>query len=607
MASEMLSEHEAPKADSPVVDANYEQSPEEKQLCKQIEKWFSKAKKHRKKFDFDWLEHYEIFRGRQWKEHRPTYRHSEVINLVFQSIQHAVPIISDIRPQFSFLPQEPSDYQLSEVLNQIANADWEKNCWSESLLEVLYEGHIYGTGLLGCFFDADAENGLGSIDIKSQDPFYSYPDPSATDINKESQFFIYAEPIDVGLLKRQYPKYKDAIKPDLSEMIDHKESLISDAKHRSPLSPVQFIEGGHDNESNNKALKIICFFKDELTQESEEEKDGQTVYTSKKVYPNGRRVVKVSNIIVEDGPNPYEDGQFPWVKWVNYVDPRQFWGISEISQLKGPQRTFNKLVSFALDVLTLMGNPIWIVDDTADIDTDNLFNQPGLIVEKAAGSEVRREAGVQLQPFVMDLITRMESWFNGLAGTQDVSQGAKPAGVQAASAINLLQEAAETRLRQKTRNLDNTLQQLGRMYLSRFLQFYSAPRAYRITNNGEVQKFLKVQVSRKEMETGDPSVTLSVREYTKDGDGNYTESLQVKDYQATGKFDVRVSSGSGLPFAKQDKVNNAFELFDRQVIDEEELLKTIDFPNWETVLTRVNEKKAQAAQAQAQAPAPQKA
>ena len=606
MADQMLSVHEAPPPDEQASNGDLVQSPELKKLAKKVEKLFSKAKRHRKKFDFDWIENYEMFRGKQWKEQRPSYRHSEVINLIFQSVQHSVPIISDIRPQFSFLPMEPSDHLVAEVFNKVANADWERNGWGQDVLEMLYDGHIYGTGFIGTFFDADANLGVGNIDIKSQDPFYCYPDPSAKDVNRDCDYFIYAEPKDVDKLKRQFPKFADHIKPDISNLMEQRENILYDHTHRSPISPTEDIATDHTGmDSKHKTLVITCFMKDDEVEESEEYDEDQekTVFKSKKKYPNGRRVVKIGEFIVEDGPNPYEDEKYPWAAWRNYVDPRMFWGISEVQQLKGPQRTFNKLISFALDVVTLMGNPIWVVDDTADIDTENLFNQPGLIVEKAAGSEVRREAGVQLQPFVLDLITRMEGWFNGLAGTNDVSQGAKPAGVSAASAINLLQEAAETRLRQKSRNLDATLQQVGQMYLSRFLQFYSAPRIFRLTKNGEVQKFLKMEVSREEKAMGDPDITLKVKEIEKDEEtGEFKEPVTYKEFKNLGQFDVRVTTGSSLPFAKQERVNKSFELFDRQVIDDQELLKAIDFPNWEAVLERVTQKKQQAAQAQAQAP-----
>jgi hypothetical protein len=352
-----------------------------------------------------------------------------------------------------------------------------------------------------------------------------------------------------------------------------------------------YLEGdGNPSDSldKDKAMLITLYVKDDSFDEEEKEDEaGEKVYEQRKRYPNGRKIVVCSGVLLEDGPNPYDDGEFPYQRWQNYVLPREFWGISEVEQLESPQKIFNKLVSFSLDVLTLMGNPIWIVSNDSDVDVDNLFNRPGLIIEKSPGSEVRREEGVQLQPYVLQLIDRMQQWFNDIAGTQDVSRGATPGSVTAASAISSLQEAALTRVRQKSRNLDMYLQNLGQQYASRVMQFYTAPRVFRITSNEGATRYFKASFQEG-------------KAYVQNWSGTGYDMPQ--ELGATGKLDVRVTTGSTLPFAKAEKEQKLLSLFDRGIIDAEEVMKGMEYPNWEAILARVQEKAAQAAAAKQQAP-----
>jgi hypothetical protein len=247
-----------------------------------------------------------------------------------------------------------------------------------------------------------------------------------------------------------------------------------------------------------------------------------------------------------------------------------------------------------------MGNPIWVVDNDSGIDTDNLFNRPGLVVEKNKGSEARREEGVQLQPYVLQVIDRLKSWFDDIGGDSDVSRGISSEGVTAASAIQSLQEASRTRVRQKSRNLDQFLQDDGQLYKNRVFQYYTAPQVFRLTRNEAVQKYFKFHVEKREQPDGSIQRVATVRPYIQDPEtGQWHESLEAKEYIMRGDFDVKVTTGSSLPFAKKEKADLAFQLFDRQVVDAEEVLEAVDYPNKEKVLMRMQEKAALAAQAQA--------
>lgn len=608
---------------------NYQPTDEEERAIKLAESCFQKSKKARKLYDEKWLDYYRMFRGRQWLEARPSYRHSEVINLIFRAIQSQVPILTDTRPRPQFIPTEPSDTEIAQVLNDLLASDWNRNDWDMTIVESLYNGHFYGTYFASVGYDEKADYGAGSVTFESEDTFYCYPDPNARDINhRTSNYFVWAEPVAVDQLKRDYPKVAEFIKPDLIDFskrqrVNFKEQI----RYKSPLDNRTVIEGqgAYDMDGmGSETLKIEVYIHDQEFIEDQIDVPREdiapstegtgTVYVQKLKYPKGRKICIASGVLLSDGPLPYEDKKFPYVRGLNYVLPQEFWGISEIEQLEGPQKTFNKLLSFALDVLVLMGNPIWKVSDKT-VDTDNLFNRPGLIIECEDPSGVQREEGVQLQPYVLQLIDRLKVWFDDVSGSSDVSRGIRPEGVTAAAAIEALQEASNQRLRQKTRNLDIFLSQFGRMYVSRVFEKYTAPRVFRVTGQDQSTKYFKFHVEDRpvvDQMTNEPKIdpltnqpmtekVAKVQNYINGQDGKSYLGPE-KEYSLRNDFDVQTSSGSSLPFEKNRIESQSYNLFDRGLIDEEEVLRNIKYQNADAVLKRMSEKKAQAALAQQNAP-----
>jgi hypothetical protein len=607
----VLAEHQGPAAASEAKD--YEPTPEEKRAIKYVKDLFSKARRHRSKYDSQWLSRYKMFRGKQWTEKRPSYRHSEVVNMIFEAIQSQVPILTDSRPRFEFLPQEPSDVEVAQILSEVAEHDWESGNWLFKLTDNIYDSHFYGTALGSMEWDPDAKDGLGSICFEADDIFYAFPDPEARGLKHKERcrFFIYAEPRDLDALKAKYPEHAKHMRSDLLDFFQgDKTELGDEVRFRSPVddrSLIQTQESLTDSE-HSKALEITCYAfpndidEVELSKENsaaglDQGADGEKALKLR--YPKGRKLVIAGGVLVFDGENPYDDGEFPYARLVNYTLPREFWGISEVEQLESPQKIYNKLISFALDVATLMGNPIWVVDNNSGVDTDNLFNAPGLIVEKNPNSTVERQEGVQLQPFILDLAERIRLKINDIHGAQESARGAKPEGVTAASAVMALQEAAQQRIRLKSRNVDAYLQDLGQRYKSRVFQFYTSPRVIRLTKNGNAERYFRFHVEPVEGAYGGVGRKISVREFVPTESGGFAESLESREYITQGDFDVRVSTGSSLPFIKEQKANLGFQLFDREAIDEEELLKSVEYPNYQQVLARVQQRKAQMALAEA--------
>ena len=162
--------------------------------------------------------------------------------------------------------------------------------------------------------------------------------------------------------------------------------------------------------------------------------------------------------------------------------------------------------------------------------------------------------------------------------------------------------------------MDAALQNMGQLYLSRVLQFKTAPQVYRITNNQNVTKYFRFHVAPVMDEAGnpvlddkgDPQRVAHLVPYMENPEtGQFAEGMP-KQIPIKGSLDVKVATGSSLPFAKRERIEMANMAIKVGAIDPPAWLEAVDYPNWQVVLEQVKARQAEAAQmemaAQAQAP-----
>jgi hypothetical protein len=123
------------------------------------------------------------------------------------------------------------------------------------------------------------------------------------------------------------------------------------------------------------------------------------------------------------------------------------------------------------------------------------------------------------------------------------------------------------------------------------------PKIFRITNKDGSQMFRKFRVERED--SGQRRAVVSDFEQT--ANGQMIEGPE-RNIILKGRLDVRVTTGSELPFDVADNERKALALFDRGIIDVEEVLTRIEYPNKEKVLNRIAQQQQMAAQQQAAAP-----
>lgn len=589
---------------------NNDQSAEERKTVQMVEKLFARYKQARYPYDSNWIENYKFFRGKQWKIARPSYRNSDVLNFIHSAIQTIVPIMTDSRPNIEAIPENPQDFEFAQIMTQLLRSKWDRDLFSQIVAEAIVDSCIYGVAISEQPWDQDMLQGLGDYNFQTVDPLYCYPDPRSRDINDNfGKGFITAIPTDLAEVKRKYPDKAHLLKADLSDidMAKTAKQDMDDYRIRSATDNLTLVEGERPADVNqpDQILVITAWLKDDAIIEEkiqQSDKTGKKVsaYRTRKKYPNGRKIVVANKVLLEDGENPYLDGKFPYCRLIDHILPREFWGEGEVDQLKGPQQIINKLMSYAMDIVELMGNPVWKNPTGSGVFSDSIVNRPGLVIDHNDGFEPKRERGEDVQPSIFQTFDRMRDVFEKISGVNEVTQGATPRNASGI-AIEALQEAAQTRIRLKSRNVEAWLTQVGQQFASRILQFYSIPRIIRITDNPEAAKYFEIAINQTLDESGEvQAMQATVQNFEEVTDPNTGEvrlvAADTRVYEIKGNLDIRITTGTTLPFARAQKKQQAKELYQLGIYDAEDLLTDLEHPRKEAVLEKVKQREELAAE-----------
>lgn len=622
----IVSENEQVLKDSIPAD----QSQEDQSIVKKINEMLARSKRYRKRYDAEWHYNYKfVCSGRQWPMDRPRWRFSEVVNLTWADIMTEIAIQTDGRPKFEFTAQDYTDEAFVDILRDLNDRNWEKYKWNMVVSDQLFDCKIYHVAHAEVYWDPDLESGLGDVAFRALDPFHCYWDPRASDVNKgrKARWFIYTEPVPTSELKLRYPEKKDKIKPDVSTFANVKNEGLTTGNqiytNFDPYSPQRLpssatATGGELYGGEPHTVLLRVWMRDDTLEEICQEPDttgyalnAEKEYLTVKKYPMGRYIEIANNeLLRDDAPGvevngewvPYEYDSFPVVRFVNYQYPREYAGENEVTHTKGPQNITNYIWSYALDMFKMQANPITLLGTGSNVDPDEVTNEPGLVLQPDDINQVRREPGTPIAGGTFDLLSTSMSMMDKIQGLQDVSRGQQAANVNSGVMLEGYVEAAQTRPRMKNRVLDGCLTDAGELMLQRIMQFYTQPRVWRITNKEGYPQFIEFYMPTIDDGSGKLKKVAKIRRVTTNPDG--TQTTDVNQVDIKGLPDVRVVSGSALPYAKAQKATTALTYFNAHAIDQEELLKSVDWPNYEEVLRRMAKAQAAAQQAEAQAQNP---
>jgi hypothetical protein len=466
---------------------------------------FEQAKRAKDKFTPDMYLNLAFYLGRQWvlwnrasgQLDRPRlakYRETLTDNRILPNINTRVAKKVSSKPVFVSTPKtgDEDDINAAKIGEKVMQDDWNTLRLRRRLYQAMQLAEVTGAGFWKIYWDRTKGNkraylfgpdgqpilspttgrpmpaemaqqlppemleGLTARDIAEGDvavevmsPFALFPDPLAIDL-ETAEWIIEEKVRSPNYVEEHFGKQ---IEPDAPAPTGPVESRLATSELYGGSGAGEF-EGVKVYELSHKPCPK---------------------------YPQGLRAVWAADQILAEDFAPFDP--MPYVMYSSIPAPDRFWPTAITTHLRPLQIELNKLLSQILENAKRVGNPAILTSRQANIEYTGL---PGERIEY--DSTVQDAVPSYLEApnvptYVREQIDRIIESIAEISSIRDVSKATVPSGVTAASAINLLQEAANTVIGPEVDDMGLALGIGGSKILALRAQFNTDERLLRIAGD----------------------------------------------------------------------------------------------------------------------------
>ena len=513
-----------------------------------------------------------------------------IIDRVYAAVDKLKSLLTSRNPKFSAIGREDSDNKLAQVWKTILEYCWDISDGDMQFKQAVHDYAVTGMGYFYVYIDTEADFGRGDVKFTYLNPFRVYTDPAS-----RNRYFDDASSIILStvLTKDQiislYPEIEESL-PEIDTMTQEDDYPSSSRKNSSGSFTPDVVKDS-DNFGYEKYKILERFEKIKVpyyrlfNKQSGEEKvvDMETF----------EQIVSQDSHLIESGLVEAVEimqtriqvtatmGQFllyqqvlntdvyPVIPvpniWTNTPYPK-----SDVSKVKDSQRLINKLFSLTLSHAQASAGlkllvPEGSVDDIGQLEKD--WANPNAVLEyNPEFGEPHFPAPQPLAGEFYHLIDRVEHYIDLNFGIPELMQGFREKAPDTARGTAMLSEMGESRGRSKLKDIEGSLNQLGRCIYNIAKGHYTFQKTFRIVQpNNDLTEF-----------------AVNNRLYD-----DKTNELQTIDNDISlGQHDVRIISGSTLPSNKIAEYHMYLDAYKLGLIDDVEVLKKTEIYDKEGVLQR---------------------
>ena len=449
-----------------------------------VTKWktrFKKAKDFRQPFQDKWLEMYYLYRG--YREVTCyAYQTKLVPPIAFEVVETVKPRLASAQINISIIPRSKEDVK-SKSLNawdDLIRYDLDEVEFDDQKIDWINSSLIFGNGVAQLTWkpnNGDSEDD-GDPFLVIQDLWLFYPDPEATDLQKDSRYeFLLLYKTKERLKKEEEKRGKHKLYGNL-ENLKNKKITDDPRKDRYEINAKkmgQIVTASGDEENRSSTEEKLTEEKLELLQVWDHEEDKLLVIGNQEelIRYEENPYLKINNgRVFYDLP----DHSILWELWaIGHIEPIET-TILEITDSRNQ----------AMDDITFSLDPIRKVRKDAHITADDIVYEPGAIWELKRADDVvtERPPEISKQWIEKDNILRQE--ISTALAISEYAMGLPKSTQEPAEKINLLLMQTSIRFSLLLRQFEISTTRIVNSLIELNQEFLTKDKSYRLIGD-EVQ------------------------------------------------------------------------------------------------------------------------
>jgi hypothetical protein len=450
----------------------------------------------------------------QWKQDMPSYRPKPVSNETLNSFMEAIGLLTDIKPMFQIsAPGQAEEYsQIAGIEQKIAKG-WAKKYNFNRSMAFWTMFSMFTTAPAKLFWNpfangdsGDPEDAEISMEVCPTSSLFRV---GMGDNYQDDELLIYRRVRTLDWIKRAYPNMGKLVQPEEASAkysVDSTAPVSVMPQLYSSLSPgMKRMMGGAEKMGVQsiypKAEIREYWMKDDSVNESGNKiwmgpqgaSWGYWVQPRQKLYPRGRLIVRANRVTLYDEPNPYFHRKKPFVPLAMYDVPWQQYALSVVKPWMGQNDILNQFMQGIIQCVKKAINPALMAPKNS-IAPETLkaidASKPNLKISYSGNAPTPPtwQNPPNVPAYVFQAYGIVQKNLKNLSAGAMMDEASGKKQIPGGDTLDRMTFSKTTPIRMMGRNIEESVDQLGNMWVGTSFQFHDAGRRVQLIGRAGLAK-----------------------------------------------------------------------------------------------------------------------